>query len=57
MGLLKQSEFADVYSQGTGIESAFVYDYANGSSVAGAFHHPRNKRMATDSKFDEILSG
>ena len=54
MGLLKQSGATDVLFQGTGIENAFVYDYANGSSTQpGATITPQRKQMATDSKFDE----
>lgn len=54
MGLLKQSGATDVLFQGTGVESAFIYDYANGSATQpGATITPQRKQMATDSKFDE----
>lgn len=54
MGLLKQAGATDVLFQGTGVESAFIYDYANGSSTTpGATINPQRKQMATDSKFDE----
>ena len=54
MGLLKQSGATDVLFQGTGVENAFIYDYANGSSTQpGATITPQRKQMATDSKFDE----
>ena len=54
MGLLKQSGITDVLFQGTGIESAFIYDYAYGSATQpGATITPQRKQMASDGKFDE----
>jgi hypothetical protein len=54
IGLLKQAGVTDVLFRGTGVESAFIYDYANGSStVPGATITPQRKQMASDMKFDE----
>ena len=53
-GLLKQSGATDILFQGTGVENAFIHDYANGSATQpGSTITPQRKQMATDSKFDE----
>jgi hypothetical protein len=54
MGLLRTAGVTDVLFQGTGVENAFIYDYANGSATQpGSTITPQRKQMATDSKFDE----
>lgn len=54
MGLLREAKITEVLFQGTGLESAYIYDYANGSATQpGSTITPQRKQMATDLKWDE----
>jgi hypothetical protein len=54
MGLLKEARITEVLFQGTGLESAYIYDYANGSATQpGSTITPQRKQMASDLKYDE----
>lgn len=54
IGLLKLAGITEVLFQGTGIESAYIYDYANGSATEpGSTIVPQRKQMASDLKYYE----
>jgi hypothetical protein len=54
VGLLKEAGITEVLFQGTGIESAYIYDYAyGGATQPGDTITPQRKQMASDTIFDE----
>ena len=54
VGLLKEAGITEVLFQGTGIESAYIYDYADGGATQpNDTITPQRKQMASNVKFDE----
>jgi hypothetical protein len=54
VGLLKDAGVTEVLFQGTGLEHAYIYDYAYGNATQpGDTITPQRKQMASDTKFDE----